>query len=36
MMPNGIQWVVDTVSILLVLGLVVGFALWTSGTNKRK
>lgn len=36
MMPNGMQWVVDTVSIIVVLGLIVGFAVWTSGTNNRK
>ncbi|MEY4390584.1 MAG: hypothetical protein RLZZ400_327 [Actinomycetota bacterium] len=36
MLPNGWQGVVETVVVLIALGLIVAFALWTSGTNKRK
>ena len=35
MMPDATKWVFETVAILVILGVIIAFAVWTSGTNKR-
>ena len=35
MMPDATKWIIDTVTLLAVVGVILAFALWTSGTNKR-
>jgi hypothetical protein len=35
MMPDATKWVFETVAIIVILGVIIAFAVWTSGTNKR-
>ena len=35
MMPDATKWIFETVAIIAILGLIIAFAVWTSGTNKR-
>jgi hypothetical protein len=35
MMPDATKWIIDTIALLAVVGVIVAFALWTSGTTKR-
>ena len=34
MMPDATKWVFETVAIIVILGVIIAFAVWTSGTNK--
>ena len=36
MMPDANKWIFDTIALLVVVGIMVLAALWTSGTSKRK
>jgi hypothetical protein len=36
MMPDANKWIFDTISLIVVVGVMVLAALWTSGTSKRK
>jgi hypothetical protein len=35
MMPDATKWVFETVAIIVIVGVIIAFAVWTSGTNKR-
>ena len=35
MMPDATKWVFESVAIIVILGVIIAFAVWTSGTNKR-
>ncbi|MEY2674002.1 MAG: hypothetical protein RLZZ514_567 [Actinomycetota bacterium] len=35
MVPDATKWIIDTVSLVAVIGVIIAFAVWTSGTNKR-
>jgi hypothetical protein len=36
MMPDANKWIFDTIALIVVVGILVGAAFWTSGTSKRK
>jgi hypothetical protein len=36
MMPDATKWVFETISIIAILGVIIAFAVWTSGTNKSR
>jgi hypothetical protein len=36
MMPDANKWIYDTLTLLVVVGMVVAAAFWVSGTSKRK
>jgi hypothetical protein len=36
MMPDATKWVFDTIALIVVVGIMIGAAFWTSGTSKRK
>ena len=35
MVPDATKWVVDTLSLLVVLGVIIGLAVWVTGKAKR-